>query len=80
MTKGDFTMLAKVINECPASSNGWIHKPSFVAILASELEKQNPKFDTEAFIQACGVEPVSLEEAQRTKIGRGGDIDGDVRG
>ena len=79
MTKSDFVMLAKVIKECPASSNGWIHKPSFVAILAHELEKQNARFDNEVFIQACGVEPVSLGEAIREKIGRGGDTDGDVR-
>jgi len=71
MTQGDFALLAKVINECPASSNGWIHKPSFVAILASELAKQNPRFNTEAFIQACGVEPVSLEEAKRESRLRG---------
>jgi hypothetical protein len=80
MTKKDFILLAKVIRECPASSNDWVHKPSFVAILASELEKQNHSFEAERFIQACGVEPVSLEEAKREKIGRGGDIDGDVRG
>lgn len=80
MAKRDYVLLAKVIKECPASSNGWIHKPSFVAILASELEKQNARFNTEAFTQACGVEPTSLEEANREKIGRGGDTDGDARG
>lgn len=71
MTKRDFVMLAKVIKECPASSNGWIHKPSFVAILASELEKHNSKFDAERFIQACGVEPVGLGEAKRESRLRG---------
>jgi len=73
MTKKDFILLARVIRECPASSNGWIHKPSFVAILASELQKQNHSFEAERFIQACGVEPVSLQEAQRTKMGEGGE-------
>lgn len=80
MTKKDIALIVKVIKECPASSNGWIHKASFVAILASELERQNTCFNIETFTQACGCEPVGLEEAKREKIGRGGDTDGDARG
>ena len=66
MTKKDYEILAKLIKESDASSNGWMHKPSFVIRLASYLQRDNPRFNLQRFVKACGItEPISLEEAQR---------------
>jgi hypothetical protein len=66
MTKKDYEVLAKIIKETESSSNGWMHKPSFVIIIASYLQRNNPRFDLQRFVKACGIsEPISLEEAQR---------------
>jgi len=66
MTKKDFEILAKLIKDADTSSNGWMHKPSFVIRLASYLQRDNPRFKLDKFVKACGItEPISLEEAQR---------------
>ena len=62
-----FDLMARVMKNCPGSSNGWVHKPTLVALLAHEIKKKEPHFNIAKFTEACGVEPISLEEARRPR-------------
>jgi len=66
-------LIARVIRDCPGSSNDWVHRPSFVAILAHEIKNKEPHFNVERFTKACGVESIILEEARRPEWLRGED-------
>ena len=57
--------LIAVLREQDQSTNGWVHKPSLVVVLAHKLKELNSNFNIEAFVKACGVESMSLEEASR---------------
>jgi len=65
MTKKDSIMLAGVFKECSTSSNGYVHMPSLVALIAHEFWLRDVTFDVVAFTKSCGVELISIDEARR---------------
>ena len=49
MTRKDFVLIARVLSENTDHT-------AIVCRFAQELAKVNPRFDTERFIKACGLE------------------------
>lgn len=54
MTRKHYIMLASVIDAHQWADNG--DRAAFVADLATELIRDNPRFDAARFAEACGVE------------------------
>jgi hypothetical protein len=66
MTKKDYELIAEAIAQCATVTNKsgrvgtietiLIAKEHLVNMLATSLEIQNPRFNREMFLKACGVE------------------------
>ena len=56
MTRRDYLLIAKLIKDASAAP-GFAVRHAFVAhALADALAKDNPRFDRERFMKACGVQ------------------------
>ena|SRR3990167_10242325 len=65
MTKKDYELIAGVINiriDNSASSDEYTGVADTALYLADEFEKDNPRFNRNKFLQACGVERQTTEE------------------
>lgn len=63
MTKKDYTLIAETINKqvklCEANPNeGHTHVAAHIRVLVAELSRSfmanNPRFDPQTFVKACG--------------------------
>lgn len=52
MTRQHFELIARVLREAPVDIVGW---HILVQRFADELAAENPRFDRERFLRACGV-------------------------
>jgi len=57
MTRKDYVMLAEVINRSATASteSSFIDFARMAEDLATELKNDNPRFDRDRFLTACGV-------------------------
>ncbi len=59
LTKKDSTAVAEIINHCSGPDVHWKCQTTYthdlVSSLASYFATQNPRFDRERFMQACGL-------------------------
>lgn len=58
MTRKDYELIAKVINRNAVSltESAFIDFARMAEDLATELETENPRFDRQRFLTACGLE------------------------
>lgn len=58
MTRKDYELIAKVINRNTVSltESAFIDFARMAEDLATELETENPRFDRQRFLTACGLE------------------------
>lgn len=58
MTRKDYELIAKVINRntVSLSESAFIDFAKMAEDLATELETENPRFDRQRFLTACGLE------------------------
>ncbi len=57
MTRKDYVMIAEIINRNSTSGNEstYIQFARMAEDLATELQNDNPRFDRDRFLTACGV-------------------------
>lgn len=56
MTKKDYIIIAKAINEMYLGHKDWVRNLEQVGNkFAETLKADNPRFDTERFLTACGI-------------------------
>ena len=56
MTKKDFELIARVVLSATGSDRQIVHRQDLAEWFAAELEKTNPRFDRERFLEACEVQ------------------------
>ncbi len=67
MTRKDYQLIAKVLANSPASGvEGLLHWATTCEDMARELAKENPRFDTVTFLDACGFD-IALGREWRTE-------------
>jgi len=56
MTRKDYELIAKAIR-CASAAPGYAARNSFAAFaIADALASDNPRFDRERFLKACGIQ------------------------
>lgn len=64
MTKKDYELIAKTFNDVMYSNQGWYSESAKQAhtwvakALAEVFTEENPKFNRDKFLKACGIETV----------------------
>lgn len=62
MTRKDFQLIADVIAQFQIGEGKAMVSPSLIAgAMADALEDENPRFDREKFLRACGINPIFTE-------------------
>lgn len=56
MTKKDYELIAEHIKEAPKGVFNEFYREAFVCGLADKLKNDNPKFDRDKFLTACGID------------------------
>ena len=55
MTRKHFERIASIIRKFPAETYGWSAKETLAKEFIQMFEEDNPNFDDERFIKACGI-------------------------
>lgn len=56
MTKKDYELIAREIKDGEMLGNAFETKNTIALKLAKALQAENPRFDKEKFLKACGIE------------------------
>lgn len=61
MTRKDYVLIASILKDSEGNIIDDMARDALADMFADALEDENPRFDREKFLRACGINPVFTE-------------------